>query len=193
MPAKQRRKINDPKTLRALAHPLRMRLLHLIGQEGALTATQCAALVDESVANCSYHLNMLAKYDYIEQADGGQGREKPWRVVHEGHEWSDVGEDAETSLAAQAASNAFLDFAFAQIREQFRVIGLEPEDWQQAVGADDSSEYLTAAEVVAMREEIRQIMRRHKERRDDPAARPEGARPVHFFMAATVAPGIKPA
>jgi hypothetical protein len=189
MPSKGRRTISDPKALRALAHPLRMRLLHLINQEGALTATQCAAMVGESVANCSYHLNTLARYDYIEHAAGGQGREKPWRVVHEGHEWSDVGTDTESSLAAEAASAAFLDFAFDLIRERFKVIGLEPEDWQEAVGVDDTSDYLTAAEVTAMREEIRAIMRRHRNRRDDPAARPDGARPVHFVLATTVAPG----
>jgi hypothetical protein len=192
MPTKGRKAISDPKELRALAHPLRMRLLQLIVQEGQLTATQCARAVGESVANCSYHLNTLAKYDYIEEAEGGQGREKPWRVVHEGHSWSEVGADTDTALAAEAASNAFLDFAFAQIRERFRSASLEPDDWREAVGADDSNEFLTAAEALELREEIRAIMRRFRDRRADPAARPEGARPVHFFLATTVAPGIKP-
>jgi hypothetical protein len=188
MPAKDVRNITDAKALRALAHPLRMRLLHLISQQGALTATQCAKLVGESVANCSYHLNMLAKYDYIEQADGGQGREKPWRAVHEGHAWSDVSEDTETSLAAEAASGAFLDFAFTMIRDRFRVLSLEPEEWRDAIGADDSNGYLTAAELSAVRAEIRTIIKRYKDRVHDPATRPEGARPVHFFLASTVEP-----
>ena len=49
MPTKGRKTISDPKELRALAHPLRMRLLQLITREGRLTATQCAAAVGESV------------------------------------------------------------------------------------------------------------------------------------------------
>lgn len=192
MPAKERRNLSDPKELRALAHPLRVRLLYLIGQEGSLTATQCAAAVGESVANCSYHLNQLAKYNYIRQAEGGQGREKPWEVVSEGHSWSSVTDDPEVSLAADAATNAVLDFAIDTIRERYQMARLEPEDWQEAIGFSDSSEYLTAGELLAMREEIAEIMRRYKERRDNPAARPEGARPVYFFLATTVAPSIKP-
>jgi hypothetical protein len=192
MPSKGRRTISDPKALRALAHPLRMRLLELIGREGTATATQCAQTCGESVANCSYHLNILAKYDYIEQAEGGQGREKPWRVVHEGHSWAEVGPDNETTAAAQAASQAFLEFAFDQTRERFRNSSDEPYEWQEATGADDSSEYLTAEEAAAARDEIRAIMHKYKVRRDNPELRPEGARPVHFFLVTTVAPRIKP-
>jgi predicted ArsR family transcriptional regulator len=192
MPTKGRKTISDPKELRALAHPLRMRLLGLINQEGTLTATQCAAAVGESVANCSYHLNMLAKYDYIEQAEGGQGREKPWRVVHEGHSWSNVSSDPEVAQAADAASNAFLEVALDKIRERYRTGNLEPDEWRDAIGFGDSSEFLTADELLAMRQEIDEIMRRYKERRDDPSLRPEGARPVYFFVAASVAPSIKP-
>jgi DNA-binding transcriptional ArsR family regulator len=188
MAAKERRNLSDPKELRALAHPLRVRLLYLIGQEGSLTATQCAAAVGESVANCSYHLNQLAKYNYIRQAEGGQGREKPWEVAHEGRSWSDVSDDPEVALAAEAASNAVLDFAIDTIRERFQLARLEPENWREAVGFSDSSEYLTSDEAQAMRQEIEEIMRRYKERRDNPAVRPEGARPVYFFLATTVAP-----
>lgn len=192
MPAKERRNLSDPRELRALAHPLRVRLMYLIGQEGSLTATQCAAAVGESVANCSYHLNQLAKYNYIRQAEGGQGREKPWEVVSEGHSWSSVTDDPEVSLAADAATNAVLDFAIDTIRERYQMARLEPENWQEAIGFSDSSEYLTADELLAMRTEIAEIMRRYKERRNNPAARPEGARPVYFFLATTVAPRIKP-
>ena len=192
MPSKERRTISDPKALRALAHPLRMRLLQLIAREGTLTATQCAAEVGESVANCSYHLNTLAKYDYIEQAEGGQGREKPWQVVHEGHSWTNVNADPEAAMAAEAASNAFLEFAFDKIRERHRSEHHEPDEWRDAVGLSDSSEYLTADELLAMRKEIEEIMRRYKERREDPGTRPEGARPVYLLLSTTVEPSIKP-
>lgn len=191
MPSKERRTISDPKALRALAHPLRMRLLELIGREGTATATQCALESGESVANCSYHLNILAKYDYIEEAEGGHGREKPWRMVHEGHSWSDFDADPETSLAAEAASQAFLEFAFTQARERFRMAGLEPTEWREAIGADDDTELLTAEETAAIRVEVREILRRYRARRDNPELRPEGARPVHFFLSTTVAPRIK--
>jgi hypothetical protein len=133
----------------------------------------------------------LAKYDYIEEAEGGQGREKPWRMVHEGHSWSEYDDDPEISLAAEAASEAFIEFAFAQTRERFRRASIESAEWREAIGADDSTEFLTPEETVAIRTELRDILQRYKERKDKPEVRPEGARPVHFFLATTVAPRIK--
>ena len=59
MPGPQSR---DALTLRALTHPLRWKLLDLIGSELSATATRCAEVLGESVASCSYHLGILAKY-----------------------------------------------------------------------------------------------------------------------------------
>ena len=67
-------------------------------------ATRCAEALDESVANCSYLLNTLAKYGYVEQAPGGQGREKPWRMASTEQSWAadGRGENPETAAAGQA-------------------------------------------------------------------------------------------
>ena len=183
--------ITDPKALRALAHPVRWKLLDLITREGTATATQCAEEVGESVANCSYHLNTLAKYGYVEPAEGGQGREKPWRVTERRQSWGDVGLDTEGARAAQAATTAFLDFELNLIRERFLTSHLEPDDWREAVGSNNTNIYLTPAELLEVREEIRQIMIRFEDRRDRPGTRPEGARPVNLFLATSVAPRIK--
>jgi DNA-binding transcriptional ArsR family regulator len=188
MPSKERRHISDPKELRALAHPLRMKLMQIIAREGKATATDCAREVGESVANCSYHLNILAKYEFIELAEGGQGREKPWQVVYQGHSWDNVAADDESTLAAEAASEAFMDFAFAEIRDRLRRLTLEPEDWRNAIGIDDSNEFLTAEEAEAVRAEFRALLDKYRSRRSDRSARPPGARPVHFFLSTTVKP-----
>ncbi len=183
-----RRQITDPKALRALAHPLRWRLLEVVGREGTATATQCARETGESVASCSYHLNMLAKYDFVEQAEGGQGREKPWRLVYAGQEMRNVGVEGESALAMQAASGAFLDYALTQIRERQLSTHLEPDEWRAAVGIDNSSDYLTPDEVGELRAAFSERMDSFRERRTKPELRPEGSRPVNFFLSATVAP-----
>src|SRR5690606_35097379 len=72
--------ISDPARIRALAHPTRLKLLEILGGVEDATATECAPLVGESVASCSFHLRMLAKYGYVEPAER-RGREKPWRLV----------------------------------------------------------------------------------------------------------------
>ena len=56
----------------------------------------------ESPSNCSFHLRQLAKYGFVEEAEGGTGRQRPWRAVHVGMRFTDVQEDAETALAAGA-------------------------------------------------------------------------------------------
>ena len=45
------RRLRDPRTIRAMAHPLRLRLLELLYAEGPLTASQCAEQVGESPAS----------------------------------------------------------------------------------------------------------------------------------------------
>ena len=58
--------------LRALAHPLRLRLLQLAAAEGVITSTTASKMTGESTANCSFHLRLLARYGFLEQ--GGAGR-----------------------------------------------------------------------------------------------------------------------
>jgi hypothetical protein len=187
--AKESRRITDPKALRAIAHPLRWQLLEIVGREGTATATQCAQETGESVANCSYHLNLLAKYDYVEKAEGGQGREKPWRLVSQGQEFgTDDAPDDDTRLAAQAASTAFLDYEFALIRERSLRSHLEPAAWQGVLGTDNTNEFMTSAEVDEIRRAIQKLMDRFRDRRTDPAARPEGARSVNLFFSTSVKP-----
>jgi predicted ArsR family transcriptional regulator len=186
--AEERRNITDPKALRALAHPLRWKLIEFIGREGTATATQCAEETGESVANCSYHLNTLAKYDYVEKAEGGQGREKPWKLVSNSQSISDIGVDHETELAAQAASSAFLDYAMAQIRDRQLTAKLEPEEWRAVIGVNNSTDFMTPAEVEEVVEAMTTLMNQYKERRTNPALRPEGARSVSVFLATTVVP-----
>ncbi|HWM73752.1 MAG TPA: helix-turn-helix domain-containing protein [Nocardioides sp.] len=183
------RNITDPKALRALAHPLRWQLLEIVGREGSATATQCAQETGESVANCSYHLNLLARYAYVEKAEGGQGREKPWRLVSTTQRFGgDHEADDDTRLATQAASTAFLDYELALIRDRTVRLHLESAEWQEAVGFDNANDYLTADEVDEFRQTVRGLMDHFRERRADPAKRPEGARSVNLFFSTTVKP-----
>lgn len=180
--------ITDPRALRALAHPLRWQLLEFLTREGSATATQCAQETGESVASCSYHLNMLAKYDYVVQAEGGKGREKPWRLARKTTKFTDVGLDTEGAVAANAASSAFLEYMLNQIRERHLSVTAEPVAWRDAVGVDNSTDFLTPDEVTAFRNQVRELMNRYHDRREDTAARPEGARSVNLFFSTTVAP-----
>src|SRR5271154_2933830 len=74
-------RLTDAKAMRALAHPIRIALLEILGVR-TLTATQASELLGESPANCAFHLRTLARYGFVEEAGGGRGRERPWRSTH---------------------------------------------------------------------------------------------------------------
>ncbi|MDA8311074.1 MAG: helix-turn-helix domain-containing protein [Actinomycetota bacterium] len=74
--------ISDPVAIRALAHPLRLDLLQVLGAAGPSTAAQCGRVLGVSQASCSFHLRQLAKYDFVEEAGtSGDRRERRWRVT----------------------------------------------------------------------------------------------------------------
>jgi len=67
----------DAGALRALAHPLRVRIYDILGQYGAQTASSLAEQLGESTGSTSYHLRALAKHDLIREApDRGTARER---------------------------------------------------------------------------------------------------------------------
>jgi DNA-binding transcriptional ArsR family regulator len=69
----------DVTAVRALAHPLRLRLLDLLRFDGPATATMLAGRVEESSGSTSYHLRQLARHGFIEEvAKRDGGRERWW-------------------------------------------------------------------------------------------------------------------
>lgn len=76
---------DDPRVLRAIAHPTRNRVLHALNARGAMRATDVAAVLDIPANQASFHLRQLAKYGLVEEAPDTDGdkRSRPWRVVDE--------------------------------------------------------------------------------------------------------------
>ena len=152
------RRLDDPTAMRAMAHPVRIKLLEQLTYRGAMTATECAALVGESPSSCSFHLRILAKYGFIEEAEGGTGRQRPWRVVQVGNTWQ-TGPDA--PVATRTAGEALA----AVLRERGRVLldeylarrdEFEPE-WAEADMLDDYGGWLTADELADIAQQIRAL------------------------------------
>src|SRR3954454_24700318 len=71
--------LRDPRALRALAHPARLEILERLNTVGPSTATECAEVAGLSPSACSYHLRALARWGLVEEADGGDRRERRWR------------------------------------------------------------------------------------------------------------------
>jgi predicted ArsR family transcriptional regulator len=181
------------KALRALAHPLRWKLIDLVGREQTATATRCAGELGESVASCSYHLNILAKYGFVEQAPGGPGREKPWRLTSVNQNLSGEGLGVEGELAAQAATEVFLDHEVNRMKERLRRHALEPAEWRDAVSFSGVTTAMTADELREVTAALNEVARRFAHRATDRGAIPAGAREVRVFFSTSVAPPPKTA
>jgi DNA-binding transcriptional ArsR family regulator len=81
-------RVTDVRALRALAHPLRSRLLGQLRLHGPATASQLGRAVGESSGSTSYHLRQLAAYGFVEEVEGqGTARERWWRARHRLTSW----------------------------------------------------------------------------------------------------------
>ena len=73
----------DPRSLRGLAHPLRLQLLGMLRADGPATASQLAVRTGQSSGATSYHLRQLAAYGFVvEDSDRGTARDRWWRAAH---------------------------------------------------------------------------------------------------------------
>ena len=78
--------IDKPEQLKALGHPLRVRILEMLGGEGEadwqLTNRELAQRLGVDPGHLHFHVRMLLKAGLIELADSERkGREKPYRAV----------------------------------------------------------------------------------------------------------------
>ncbi|MGW2052215.1 ArsR/SmtB family transcription factor [Streptomyces sp. NPDC001858] len=109
MVSEEQRRVLDPErdaaALKALTHPLRIRLLGLLRQDGPATASELAARTGESSASTSYHLRVLAKYAFVAEAEHRDGRERRWQAVHSVTSWNN------RAMEASPDSRAFLSFS----------------------------------------------------------------------------------
>jgi predicted ArsR family transcriptional regulator len=181
--------LTDPRALRAYAHPTRMTLVGLLRQEGPFTATRAAELTGESVASCSYHLRILAKYGLVEEADpGGPGREKPWRATAAYTDWPNYSPDPAVASAAEALNAAVAENQFHRMMRALETRHALPEEWQRAERHSDAMLYLTPEELVALGERFDAMVAEFADRGHRPELRPEGARRVAYLHVAYVAP-----
>jgi DNA-binding transcriptional ArsR family regulator len=74
--------IDRPEQLKALGHPLRLRVLEVLGETGEkLTNRELAMRLGVDPGHLHFHVRMLLNAGLIQLAEGGRRREKPYRAV----------------------------------------------------------------------------------------------------------------
>jgi DNA-binding transcriptional ArsR family regulator len=71
-----------PTMLRGLVHPLRLRILRMLREDGPSTASRLGERIGQSSGVTSYHLRQLAEHGFIvEDTERGNGRDRWWRAA----------------------------------------------------------------------------------------------------------------
>jgi len=176
------RKVSDARTLRALTHPVRIALIETLGLGGAMTATQLGEQIGESPTTCSFHLRQLAKYGFVEEAGGGKGRARPWKMTSIGMNIHGIG-DPEAEIAAATLGRLVTDRQIDRFQAWNRSRGSYPREWRSAAGTSESILYLTPDELKQLNDELTEVLfSRFRERFTDPSKRPPGALPVEYLL-----------
>jgi DNA-binding transcriptional ArsR family regulator len=176
--------LTDPQAIRALAHPLRLDLVELLGQ-GPMTAAECARALGSTQANCSFHLRQLAKYGFVgPAAEGGDRRERRWQLLDYEQNWTS--EEPELTMALD---QVFIRRESARLLDWTTRAASEQAEWRRAAA-------LGGATVALTTDELREVVRRYGELIDylvpkfgdrigDRSKWPAGSRPVRILFAAT--------
>jgi DNA-binding transcriptional ArsR family regulator len=179
----------DGGSLRALAHPLRVRILGLLRSRGPATATILGERLGESSGATSYHLRVLAEHGFVvDEPTRNRGRERWWRAAQDMTSWQP--EQFLDDPDEQAAEQWLSGF---HSRETMKWL----DDWLAQrpsydptwVAVADQSDYrlvMSPDQVRAMLDELHEVIGRYVDAaggaRPDPAALPADARPLRLLL-----------
>jgi predicted ArsR family transcriptional regulator len=163
MPVSPRKEapVHDPTVLRAIAHPMRNRILGEMSATGPTRAADLARDLGIPANQASFHLRQLAKYGLVEEAVGAgrDRRDRVWKLVDEEGLRLDMGElekapggKAAVSVFRKNAStwaHAVVDHAYSPDHEK---------DTIQTVS--EHSIRLTKAEATQLSDELEKVLQK---------------------------------
>src|SRR5258705_2201542 len=118
-------RLTEVGTLRAMAHPLRMRILGSLRVDGPATSAMLARRLDTDSGQTSHHLRQLARYGFVVEAPdlgkGSRGRERWWRAGHGSTSWENFVELGPEGAEAVRAFENVAHRVWAQMLSQYRV------------------------------------------------------------------------
>ena len=168
----------DRHLVRALAHPMRNRMLGLLRVYGPQTATTLAGRLGVNTGATSYHLRQLAEAGLVVEDDSrGNARDRWWKAAHQGTEF-DAAEllDQEPELALgflHGIGQTYAENMFGFIDAMQTM----PPEWQEASLLSDFFFHLRPDEMAAMMREVLAVFEKYKTP-DLTAPLPEGAEQV---------------
>lgn len=177
--------VSDPSALRALAHPLRLRLLGALRTDGPQPVGALSDRLDAAPGSISYHLGTLERHGFVEQAPelARDGRERWWRARADVTTFAPVElhRDPQQRVAARAMRQTLVQRYAADLLAYLDVEESLTDPWIAAATIGDDHAWLTASELRELSEELAAVTARWQARSD--RNRPD-AGPVRMIYAA---------
>lgn len=148
----------SPQQLKALSHPVRLRMLGLLRAEGPATATGLATRLGLNTGATSYHLRQLATHGFVEDdQERGNGRERWWRAAHQSTNTDEPTTDEERE-AIRAFEQTIAVVHTEMLQRAVEEQELLPEEWQRTTRLSDWMVRLTPARAAALAAALEQVM-----------------------------------
>jgi predicted ArsR family transcriptional regulator len=155
----------DPAVLRAVAHPVRNRVLAELHAAGPMRAADVALSLGIPANQASFHLRQLAKYGLVVEAPEAarDGRDRVWKpAAYEGLH-VDL-EQLERTPEGRAAGDVYRRQMGAAMVESVRRAVERQESSRRGVTVSDAAVRLTVDEARALAQEVIAVVERYAER-----------------------------
>lgn len=169
--------VTDPRAMRALAHPVRLRLLGELRVRGPQSVGMLGELLDEPPGSVSYHVGVLARHGFVVEAPerARDRRERWWRAAARttSLEPAEAHGDPDRRVAMDALRRALHDRYAALLEEHLTAEPALPRAWVAASTSGDEQLSLTLDQLSELRAELHDLASRWVARSDpsSPGAR----------------------
>ncbi|MER7558240.1 helix-turn-helix domain-containing protein [Nocardioides sp. NPDC126508] len=147
--------------LKALTHPVRVRMLGMLRIDGPATATTLASRLGINSGATSYHLRQLAQHGFIEDDESrGNARERWWKAAHQMTVTGDgnVPETAEGQETLGAYLQTVVTIYTQQLQKALEERELIAKEWREVFNLNDRVVRLTPSQVRRLQEKVNEVV-----------------------------------
>lgn len=152
----------DAGALKALAHPLRVRIFDLLSTHGPQTASSLASMLGETSGSTSYHLRTLSAHDLIHEVEGrGTARERWWELP-EGR--IDIPGPSKSMSPANRAAAQIVSSEFFRLRHETLMSYVNrpdtdvPEGWKDTGLIATTLLEMTPSQMAGLKDELMAVV-----------------------------------
>lgn len=161
----------SPQQMRALTHPVRVRMLGLLRLDGPATATTLAERLGLNTGATSYHLRQLAQHGFVvEDTERGNARDRWWKAAHHSTSTDTAGpaepEDRDT---LDAYLQSIVVVTTERLQRSVEERAVLPDEWRDAATYSDWVVSLSPRKALRVIEQLIAVIDELEDEDDDQA------------------------